>query len=112
MSTLNEHTSVLAAILSDTSDHSDTYFTYIVSKQMSTTDKKAWQKEHFKTNETPKKIIMQSHFVYKHTSHVTKAAGIKVFIQKNKKLEGFRKKKSFSKGLFRKIRINPRALLN
>ena len=45
---------------------------------MSTTNKKEWQKEHFKTN----KIIKRNHslFTNKHTSHVTKAAGIKVFM--------------------------------
>jgi len=31
MATLNEHTSVLAAILSDIPDHSDTSFIYILS---------------------------------------------------------------------------------
>jgi len=31
MATLSEHTSVLSAILSDSSDHSDTNFIYILS---------------------------------------------------------------------------------
>jgi len=40
MATLNEHTSVSAAILSDDSDHSDTNFIYILSsEQTSTTNK-------------------------------------------------------------------------
>ena len=43
---------------------------------MSTTNKKEWQKEHFKTSKPP---WNHSLLTNKHTSHVTKAAGIEVF---------------------------------
>jgi len=77
MATLNEHTSVLASILSDISDHSDTNFTYILSankcqQQIRKNDRKNTLKQ--------TKHDMKSQFVYKHISHVTKAAGIKVFL--------------------------------
>jgi len=57
---------------------------------MSTTNKKEWQKEHFKTN----KHQTKSQFVYKDTSHVTKAGGIEVFMVQ-KKWERSRGNKSF-----------------
>jgi len=43
---------------------------------MSTTNKKKRRKEHFKTNKTANEITV---CLQTHTSHVTKAAGIKVF---------------------------------
>ena len=59
MATLNEHTSVLTAILSDISDDSDTNLIYVLSsEQMSTTNKRVRQKEHFKTNKTPNEITI------------------------------------------------------
>jgi len=62
MATLNEHTSVLAEILSDISNQSDTNFIYILL-----TNKNEWQKEHIKTNKTQTK----SKSVYKQT-HVSR----------------------------------------
>jgi len=76
MATLNEHTSVLAAISSDISDHSDMNFIYILSV------KNELQKEHFKTNRHAKR--KHNLFTNKHTSHVTKAAGIEVFYDPKK----------------------------
>ena len=76
MATLNEHTSVLAAIVSDISDHSDTNLIYILStnecqQQIRKNDRKNTLKQ--RTHQR------KSQFVYKHTTHVTKDAGIKVF---------------------------------
>ena len=77
MATLNEHTSVLAAILSDPCDqfylHRPT-----VSERLSTTNKKEWQTERFKTHKTPNEISL-----FTNTSHVTKAAGINFLIPNN-----------------------------
>ena len=62
MATLNKHTSVSAAILSDISDHSDRFYVYTVSEQMSTTNKK----EYFKQNTKRNHNLLQTN-----TSHVT-----------------------------------------
>ena len=88
MATLNEYTSVLASILSDISGHSDGNFIYILpankcQQQIRNNDRK-------NTNKMPK-----SPFVYKHTSHVTKAAGIEDFWIP-KKGERCHENKSFS----------------
>jgi len=65
MATLNEHTPVLAAILSDISDHSDTNFIHILSanKCLQQIRKKDRKKEHFKTSKTPNEITicLQTH---------------------------------------------------
>ena len=74
---------------------------------MSTTNKKEWQKEHFKTNKTPN----ESQFVYKHTSHVTKAAAGKFFYDP-KKWERFRENKSFSYHSRKSGSIQERSILN
>ena len=74
MATLNEHTSVLTAILSDISCHSDTNFIYKLSanrcqQQIRKNDRKNTLKQ--------TKHQMKSQFVTnKHRSHMTKAAGI------------------------------------
>ena len=46
---------------------------------MSATNKKKWQKEHFKTNTKRNDL-----FTHKHTSHMTKAAGIEVLYDPKK----------------------------
>ena len=94
--------------MSDISD--DTNFIYILSAHKTQQEiRKIDRKKTLKQT----KHQTKSHFVKnnKHTSHVTKAAGIEVFmIQKNESaLEGTNK--SFSSGSFPKIRIDPRALL-
>jgi len=55
MATLNEHISVLAAILSDISDGSDTNFIYILS---ASERQQCNDEEHFKTNRTPNEITV------------------------------------------------------
>jgi len=55
MATLNEHISVLAAILSDISDGSDTNFIYILSASEC---QQCNDEEHFKTNKTPNEITV------------------------------------------------------
>ena len=81
MATLNEHTSVLAPIFSDISDQSETNCMYIPSankckQQIRTNDRTNTSKRTKHQTESP--------FVYKHTSHVTKAAGIEVFFDPEK----------------------------
>jgi len=55
MATVNEHISVLAAILSDISDDSDTNFIYIL---LASKCQQRNNEEHFKTNKTPNKITI------------------------------------------------------
>jgi len=92
MATLNEHTSVLAAILSDISDHIDTNFIYLLSTNKC---EQQIRKNDWKNTLKQGKHQTKSQFVYKHTSHVTKAAGIEVFYDP-KKWEHSRGNKSFS----------------
>jgi len=54
MATLNEHISVLAAILSDISNGSDMNYIYIL---LANECQQRNDKEHFKTNKTPNEII-------------------------------------------------------
>ena len=70
MATLNEHISVLEAILNDISDGSDRNFINILSAnecQQRNND------EQFKTNKTPNEINL---FTNKLVGHVTEAAGV------------------------------------
>ena len=68
MVTLDENTSVLAAILSDISDHGDMNFSYVLSankyQQQINNDRKNSLKQ--------RKHQTKSQFVYKHMNHVTK----------------------------------------
>ena len=57
MATLNEHISVLAAILSDISDGSDTNFIYIL---LASECQQRNNEEHFRTNKTPNEITVCS----------------------------------------------------
>ena len=80
----------MASILSDVSDHSDMNFIYILSankcqQQMRKNDRKNTLKQIKHQNEITVCLLK------KHTSHVTKAAGIKVFYDpppQKKKNEG------------------------
>ena len=82
MATLNEHTSVLGAILGDISDTTVTRILCIrrtvnkCQRQIRTNDRTNTSKQTKHQTESP--------FVYKHTSHVTKAAGIEVFFDPEK----------------------------
>jgi len=64
MATLNEHTSVLAAILSDTSDRSDTNVIYIPSANKC---QQQIRKNDGKNTLKQTKQQTKSQFVYKHT---------------------------------------------
>ena len=55
MATLNEHTSVLAAVLSYISDISDTNFTYML---LPSECQQRNNEEHFKTNKTRNEITV------------------------------------------------------
>jgi len=73
--TLNEHTSVLAAILTDISDLSDTNFIYILSANKC---QQQIRKNYEKNTLKQRKHQTKAQSVYKQTqSHVTKAARIK-----------------------------------
>jgi len=106
MATFNKHTFVLAAVLSDISDLSDTNFIYILSadKFLSTTSKKEWQNEHFGTNKTPNKITV----CLQTNTWVTwlKLVGIEVFLSQKMKALSWEQIVQFLK-----IWIDPRVLL-
>jgi len=72
MATLNKDISVLAAILNDISNGSDINFIYILSAK---NVNNATMKNTLKQTDQ-----MKSQFVYKLFGHLTKAAGIKVFL--------------------------------
>jgi len=73
MATLNKDISVLAAILNDISNGSDINFIHILSAK---NVNNATMKNTLKQTEHQ----MKSQFVYKLFGHLTKAAGIKVFL--------------------------------
>ena len=85
MATLNEYTSVLTTILSDIFDHSVTNFRpiYIAYCQPTKCQQQIRKNDR---NNTLKQTKHQTkpQFVYKHTSHVTKVAGIEVFYDPEK----------------------------
>jgi len=73
MAALNEHISVLEAILSDLSDGSDTNFTYILSVNEC---QQCNNEKHFKTNKTTNKFLGHatkdcSFFIAKNDSALT-----------------------------------------
>ena len=80
MAALNEHVSVLAAMVNDTCDHSDANFIYILSAN---TCQQQIRKNDRKNTLEQTKHQTKSQFVYKDTSHVTKAGGIEVFMVQN-----------------------------
>ena len=76
MTTLNEHTRVLAAILSDISDHSDMNF---IDIQLANKCQQQIRKNDRKNTLKQTKHQTKSQFAYIHISYVTKAAEIEVF---------------------------------
>ena len=81
MTTLNEHTRVLAAILSDISDHSDMNF---IDIQFANKCQQQIRKNDRKNTLKQTKHQTKSQFAYIHISYVTKAAEIGVFFWSQK----------------------------
>ena len=99
--TLNEHTSVLTAILNDISDDSDTNFIHIL---LASECQQRKNEEHCKTNNTPNEITV----CLQTNSWVTWLKLLESkFFWSPKKWERSRGNKSFSQGSFPKIRIDP-----
>jgi len=72
LATLDEHIPVLAAILSDISDDSDTNFIRVL---LASEFQQQNKEEHFETNKTPNEISCLQTLL----GHVIKAVGIVVF---------------------------------